>query len=343
MAETTLAKLEAQHWLTQCRTDLEEFPGVMRCLEEVLVATGSATVTFELARVAAFKYVEQTTGLSPLEQAKHPELEHVRMGLQSALSVYGAFWFTWQVFSFDADIAHELTKVSQVSLSDVEGQPLPVDILERMPYTSFVLVPNLPTGPRSILVRRHDELPGNPAALEMLTEGKPAAFVELVPGRSLRQSMDGLFEKAAAVPQASSVLSRERSEQVVGLALPLVLYLCAENREVSGDVSPPLLAKKTKRGPRIFAPDKPFVAEVGVRVGAALRAHRSTAAQEATDGAGTGTKKTPHLRSSHWHTYWTGPRADIASRKRILHFLPPIAVNLTPGTAPTAVIRPVSS
>ena len=53
----------------------------------------------------------------------------------------------------------------------------------------------------------------------------------------------------------------------------------------------------------------------------------------ATAPRGTGTHASPrgHVRRAHWHSFWTGPRADAAKRKIELRWLPPIPVNLDLG------------
>ena len=82
----------------------------------------------------------------------------------------------------------------------------------------------------------------------------------------------------------------------------------------------------------------PTVLEVGFRLGAALRAHRT---HSSGPGEGRHASPLPHVRTAHWHTYWYGPRdATVTLRTAKRRWLAPILVNL--HTAPLdVVVRPV--
>lgn len=110
--------------------------------------------------------------------------------------------------------------------------------------------------------------------------------------------------------------------------LNLVLYLCSEAADFGGER--PMIPKpvRTKRGWRLFPPDKPRVWEIGARIGAALRsahlAEQTGRAQEAMDGR---QSPRPHVRRAHWHTYRVGAgRTDTT-----LKWLPPIPINIDNG------------
>jgi hypothetical protein len=118
--------------------------------------------------------------------------------------------------------------------------------------------------------------------------------------------------------------------------LSLLLYLCSD--EADYPRPPPPTPKRTKRGPRLFPPDRPATWDVGVRLGAALRqAHR--ARDPEPEASGTGPRPRPHIRRAHWHTYWKGPREG--ARTAHVQWLPPIPVNLDDDIALPAVIHPV--
>jgi hypothetical protein len=50
---------------------------------------------------------------------------------------------------------------------------------------------------------------------------------------------------------------------------------------------------------------------------------------------------TAHVRRAHWHAFWTGPKASTEERKLILHWLPPIAVNVDDAAAVIPTLHPV--
>lgn len=89
--------------------------------------------------------------------------------------------------------------------------------------------------------------------------------------------------------------------------LSLLLYLCSEKPEYSCGVPGRPIPKKTKKGWRLFPPDKPKFIEVGKTIGESLR---SDAFHRSTDGI-EGKSKSPHVRGGHWHGYWLGPKNGV--------------------------------
>ena len=111
--------------------------------------------------------------------------------------------------------------------------------------------------------------------------------------------------------------------------LNMVLYLCSEEADFGGQrpkLPPPV---RTKKGWRMFPPDKPRVWDVGERIGSALRdAHlaRQTGATGENTSSGRNAPR-PHVRRAHWHTYRVGQgRAE-----QVLKWLPPIPINIDKG------------
>ena len=118
---------------------------------------------------------------------------------------------------------------------------------------------------------------------------------------------------------------------MTGLARPmlaLVLYLCSEAPDIEAEQGGPRRPGRprpvrTKRGPRLYPPDRPTVWHTAFRLGRALQdARESGAGVEGRRGP------RPHIRRAHWHTYWVGPKADPSSRRRVLRWLPPIPVGM---------------
>ena len=86
--------------------------------------------------------------------------------------------------------------------------------------------------------------------------------------------------------------------------ISLLLYLCSEEPEIEDREFPGVFPgrpvfKKTKKGFRLFAPDKPKVWDVGAATGERIEKALSYP---------TGDSKRPHLRRAHWHGYWKGPK-----------------------------------
>lgn len=144
---------------------------------------------------------------------------------------------------------------------------------------------------------------------------------------------------------------RHGVEQITGSVAPLVsllLYLCADpditRRGTPATPSNPQPVRTRRDGWRLFPADGPAEWDVGVRLGAALRA----ANERSHSGGETGRHVRAHVRRAHWHTMISGPRLredkseiPAAQRKRDLRWLPPIPVNVDDYDAMPAVVRPV--
>jgi hypothetical protein len=103
--------------------------------------------------------------------------------------------------------------------------------------------------------------------------------------------------------------------------LSMLLYLCSDEPDIGSRDYPNEQPgrprpKKTKRGWRLFAPDKPKVWTVGAEIGETLR--------QAKLSEPSCRRLRPHLRRAHWHGFWTGPKAG--ERQFRYKWLPPIVV-----------------
>jgi hypothetical protein len=163
---------------------------------------------------------------------------------------------------------------------------------------------------------------------------------------SLKESVKRMYSHATkhsgvafdqVLPQALEIASE------IAPFLSLLLYLCSVNSEIAS-VGSRLPAnptsKRTKKGLRLFPADKPTVWDVGVRMGAALR--RATQASETHGETGSHAKSRTHVRRSHWHGFWSGPRNSPEERKFSLKWLPPIPVNVSDDAPIIPTIKPVN-
>lgn len=238
------------------------------------------------------------------------------------------------------------TLFDEVWETPVEGD-LPVDVLHRLPeWCVYVETPGRRFGA--------DPIHGFFAHLEHdANDGRMELRLLLDMGETLDDLMPLALHLVGTIPEAlqSMAAEAERQAHLAGMDVPpealdapakmvpyveplvsLVLFLCsaaAEHRTADGRQMPvkprPI---KTKRGPRLFAPDEPTIWETGFRIGEALyRAHSASSSGHRTAGE-TGRTVRPHLRRAHWHTYWVGPRSDPEKRHPELRWLPPIPVNM---------------
>jgi len=134
----------------------------------------------------------------------------------------------------------------------------------------------------------------------------------------------------------------EQLSQMQELVTPIVslaLYLCAENADFGGDRPQRPKPKRTKRGWRMFPPNKSKKWDVAVRLGAAMRHYYQQ--QETGQGGDEHSGPRPHIRRAHWHSFWTGPKSDPDARRIIVKWMPPIPVNVESSDDLPTTIKPV--
>lgn len=128
-------------------------------------------------------------------------------------------------------------------------------------------------------------------------------------------------------------------------SLSLLIYLCAENPDIDGTPLGMPEPVTTKMGLRWFPREKITAWNVGVRLGAKLRAARELV--EAEEPAA-GEDKTrphgrprPHVRVGHFHHFWTGPRSEPENRKLICRWVHSALVNARGANDLVVTVRPV--
>lgn len=265
------------------------------------------------------------------------------------------------IYRFDRDVLQEIFKTPL-------DKDLPIELLFRAPeWCVYVEMPEngvLEGAPaasyerlRGFFAHLEWDVNAKHAELRFLLDyeqGLAAHMVNLT-RPTLEQCLVDTFEEGIDIAGTSlsklpdRALVDEGSRAYAELLAPLVstyLYLCSTNPEIyAADGSDSLpgnpVPRRTKKHSReIFAAKGVGEWNVAWRFGAALRTARS---RSSTVGTGTGTRKRPHIRKAHWHTYWTGPRAPerSAERELVLRWIPPVAVNVGGEDEMPAVIRPV--
>lgn len=246
---------------------------------------------------------------------------------------------TKMVYKFDGTLSELLAKQS---ITD----EIPIEVLYRLPYPCIFI-----ESPGKLLGRAFD---GYFAWLEFDVNNR---MPEL---RLLYLMRDGgtvpypLMLKGKTIPEfwkATEESARSRTSESIPDEVPAwplystfasavnhILYLCAEN----ADVSPSAASVSTpKRSHGV--PQEPQLWDVGMRVGAAVREYGSRQpGEEAPIAAGQEhASPRPHIRRAHWHAFWTGKR-NSPDRQLTVHWLAPIPVNyeFVREDMPT-VIKPV--
>ena len=192
---------------------------------------------------------------------------------------------------------------------------------------------------RILFDQNHDDfareyLPGANLPIDLAI--RPGATVE----QALNEANEVMVHNIEAAQVAGAIfddhyvnMRAEFTPQIidtVSRTLSLALYLCADNVDVPKRTEPLPSRVVHLKGRPVAAAARVSIVRCGATIGPQLR-HAREERLRFEGGAGT---VAPHIRSAHWHAFWTGPRAG--PRSLVVHWLPPIPVNVD-GPTPTTV------
>lgn len=275
-----------------------------------------------------------------------PEMIDILTRQASELAALSGWRATQGIYRFDQILLENLLA------TPLEGD-LPADALRRLPeWCVYVEAPPAMTvasnqGP----VRLHGSFAwvdrerggGDILTLALDAEGVPLSVMHVPLRGTLVESIDSVAQQwrtnvadgsAYAMPPPDFAA---RAAETARPILSMLLYLCADNADLGGERPSRPTPTKTKRGSRMFPPDRPRTWDVGVRIGAAIRSAQSEVRGDG-DGGDARAGPRPHIRRAHWHHFWRGPREG--ARELIVRWLPPTLV-AADGSSLPAVVRPV--
>lgn len=169
------------------------------------------------------------------------------------------------------------------------------------------------------------------------------SMLHILPGRTLGECVDDTFAAAMGnigrLPDGKLIEVQDQAQketfELPLFAVQVILYLNSVGADVYQTTPAPKKQGKKKHGKNSRGRD-PIMFEVGMRMGATIRAAEKRSSAAAS--AGTGTAKRPHARRGHWHHYWAGPKDD---RKLILKWTAPTFVHPETGREDNVVVMPV--
>ena len=265
------------------------------------------------------------------------------------LAALGAWRATQGIYRFDPAL------YSAIIDTPVDGD-LPHDILYRLPeWCVYIETPDMTWFDVPLhgffAHLEHDANTGRPEVRLLLETAHDLTPIPLHLGPwSLSESIARMHDVASIhsmstglgpMPAGATGVLRTSVEPLISL----LLYLCSKNAEIGDGTRLPAYPAptRTKKGWRMFPPDKPTTWNVGVRIGSALR--RAYHAEQ-TGASGSHAAPRPHIRRAHWHGFRSGPMkrddgSDIptAARKFELRWLPPIPINVGDVADMPATIR----
>lgn len=280
--------------------------------------------------------------------------------LPAVVTALGTWRMTQGIYRFDPALLPELLD------TPLEGD-IPSEHLRRLPeWCVYIDLEDSGLGEALHGVWIHLEYDVNAkvtefrAVLDHATDPRqPLAPGALVPlalplAGSIEASLMALEKSAAQQAAALGFRLPAASDLQAEIArfstlLTLALYLCADpDITRRGRPDTPTKPKPVRsRGQWGLHPASgPIEWDVGVRIGAALRAAYQRE-QTGGEAAAAGRRLRPHIRRAHWHTIVSGPRLKdgepipAAQRQRELRWMPPIPVAVDDHDALPATVRPV--
>jgi hypothetical protein len=270
-----------------------------------------------------------------------------------ALTALAAWRQTKGIYHFDPDLARE---VIATSLDD----KLPAQALKRLPawccYVAsgdaiaqavgfYVFLDWVVLAERAELV----------LVFDLDTSGEQGLVMDwsipLLEGGSIREAISHAMDNTRKYPDrvgrlAGTLDTGQLLADFIYPAVALTLYLCAGNPDVVPGTPPATASRpRRKRGKGAGIPSEPRAWEVGWRIGAALRAARHATAGSQRRLTTTGrTSPIPHMRGSHWQSFRVGPGRPDERTDYVVHWIPPIPVNLDPSRPDgglVTTVRPV--
>lgn len=200
---------------------------------------------------------------------------------------------------------------------------------------------------RALQVRRSRELGREPTPKEVISHEflhvhKSVQLGRGTFGAAVAERTAHLAEDASGAElEFVQAVQRAQTDMLIHLA-KIVLYLCSEQADITpkgiGQTRSEL-QQRQGRGQDVHPAKKIVPWGVGYRIGAQFRKAQDEHAR-ANEGLGeTGRSKKPHMRDSHYHLYWTGPK--VGAQVPRVHWLPPIPVKARVSEDLITTVRPV--
>ena len=250
------------------------------------------------------------------------------------LAAFGTWRYTQGIYRFDPQVYEELIA------TNIKGD-IPSEVLLRLPeWCMYIETPNYEYVDGEEIygfwVQLEWDTQTERVELRLLLNMKNSLLpmilhigewtLEEAVAKALNESKIQAQHQGIPTPPLNSAISK-RLATFLSPLVSLVLFLCSDEPEIEDRKQPSSLPqrprpKRTKKGWKLFPAKRPRTWNVADNLGEKIRV-----ARKLTTRAQIGGRKgpIPHLRKSHWHGFWKGPRDG--KRKFIIKWLGPIVVS----------------
>lgn len=228
-----------------------------------------------------------------------------------------------QTYLFDDDLSNLLSEQGrETALERYALEHLPVDtfFVERKWHDSVGFVFTYIASNDSVLIT------------DFTRRGKSKGFIK----RSIYLEAERLIKTLDLSGNIHVNGIIDKKDDVVELifnAMQYIIYLTAINAEIEPVTKQAITKKLTAPAISEYSnktQSKTQISTVGYRFGNEYRRHKRNSAEQSSSathsGGGKGVKKTPHIRRSHFHSFWTGKKDSPDDRKLVVKWLQSVFV-----------------
>lgn len=277
----------------------------------------------------------------------------------------------WRQYKYVYKFDEELMNLLFLQAEDFnELDRIPSSVLDTLPYPCIFIECALQYTPEKTThgfflykSRRLDEKGINRLALMisfLFDDGKVAEnYVFLDKDESVKEcinvvemELEEYYEELKEIYKFSKEEAKELIKQTkpyrkfsILKAIQLILYICAQNAEVTENPEQARIYKPKEQGKKDkFTDIKKW--DVGVRIGQEIRMLGKIGEVEKELIEETGSliesrrnPMRPHTRRGHWHHFWTGSRSNPEERKLILKWIAPTMINVRDADEDLPVVK----
>ena len=275
-----------------------------------------------------------------------PMAAALAVAAQSEKGLFGQLRAVYDAQQIDALAPWRISKevfiidesLEQMLFQQADDASVPAEILMQIPYPCFYIqFHHLEFQNRTIsgaFVHLEYDVKNNSSELRILfafPDGSTLGFPIHINAGNLENSEHITVQEAIDAIGTDSPLNALRGMMqtennaikiALGKVLQIVLYLCAQNAEISPNKEQTTVYKRGAKIRDSYAEIRKW--DVGVRIGATVKASaQSSTSNSQPKEHSTHASPRPHMRRGHWHNFWTGSRSKPDERKLVLKWVAP--------------------